>query len=306
MTQNSRRIVIFGETLFDRFNRADLTLGGAPLNVAWNLKGFGFDPILLSAVGDDRLGRQALEKIESFGLDASAIQIDRDHRTGLVEITQTGADHTFDILPDRAFDHIDPALALDALGSDPIDLFYHGSLCARSKVSEAALYAIRNSFRARSLVDVNLRAPWFEQGSVMRLLTGANIVKLNLEEARLITASPDATEIDQIERIARAALDERGWEGLIVTMAERGAMILQSDRLISSAPPSVEDFKSAVGAGDAFTSVLIVGLLEGWPTEALLSRALKFGSKVCSIQGAITEEKDFYRATKNQWVDSTA
>jgi len=39
------RPLIFGEVLVDRFPDGREVLGGAPFNVAWNLRGLGFDPL---------------------------------------------------------------------------------------------------------------------------------------------------------------------------------------------------------------------------------------------------------------------
>jgi fructokinase len=38
-----------------------VVLGGAAFNVAWHLKGFGLEPLLISAVGDDLLGKSGIQ-----------------------------------------------------------------------------------------------------------------------------------------------------------------------------------------------------------------------------------------------------
>ena len=43
-------------------------LGGAPFNVAWHLRGFGANPLVISAVGDDAEGREVLERMTSWDL----------------------------------------------------------------------------------------------------------------------------------------------------------------------------------------------------------------------------------------------
>jgi fructokinase len=79
-------IFIFGEVLFDHFPN-DYVLGGAPFNVAWHLKGFGDDPLVISRVGDDSRGREVQELMASWGLDQRGLQTDSKHPTGVVEVT---------------------------------------------------------------------------------------------------------------------------------------------------------------------------------------------------------------------------
>ncbi|MEM6979665.1 MAG: PfkB family carbohydrate kinase, partial [Planctomycetota bacterium] len=129
--------LIIGEVLWDCFpNRS--VLGGAPLNVAWNLRGFGLEPILLSAVGDDDLGHQALERMQAWGLSTDAIAVLPHVATGTVEIKLIDGEPEYDIVRDVAFDKI-PTPSSNQLSawreriaatSRPAAI-YHGSLALR-------------------------------------------------------------------------------------------------------------------------------------------------------------------------------
>ena len=99
-------LVIFGEVLFDCFDD-EAVLGGAPFNVAWNLRGFGLDPVLISRVGADGRGEAVRTTMGSWGLDARGLQTDTGRPTGMVTITLEGGEPTFAILPDQAYDRID-------------------------------------------------------------------------------------------------------------------------------------------------------------------------------------------------------
>jgi len=56
-----------------------------------------------------------------------------------------------------------------------------------------------------------------------------------------------------------------------------------------------------VGAGDAFTSVTILGLLQDWPLQQTLDRAQTFASAVVGVRGATVQDRDFYRPFLEQW-----
>lgn len=65
MNKNQEKnLYIFGEVLWDKFPDEQKNLGGAPFNVAWNLKGFRAQPLFISAVGNDSLGDDILKKAE--------------------------------------------------------------------------------------------------------------------------------------------------------------------------------------------------------------------------------------------------
>ena len=55
----------------------------------------------------------------------------------------------------------------------------------------------------------------------------------------------------------------------------------------------------AVGAGDAFTAVVVAGLGASRPPEAILERAAEFAAEVCGIQGATHRDPEFYRNVRH-------
>jgi len=68
----------------------------------------------------------------------------------------------------------------------------------------------------------------------------------------------------------------------------------------TDAPESVEIIDT-VGAGDAFSSIVILGLTSGWSGERILDRALSFASAICSIRGATTGDRGFYSGWRGRW-----
>ena len=60
------------------------------------------------------------------------------------------------------------------------------------------------------------------------------------------------------------------------------------------APTSVQDVVDTVGAGDAFTAVLLLGRLRGWPHDATLERAQQFASRIVRQRGAFARDRTAY------------
>ncbi|MDH3900902.1 MAG: carbohydrate kinase [Gammaproteobacteria bacterium] len=288
------RPVIFGEVLYDCFPGGQAILGGAPFNVAWHLQGFGLTPLFISRVGDDPLGHRVRDAMHTHGMDTSGLQLDSSHPTGKVTITLSGNSHSFEIIPDQAYDYIDRG-ALPPLPESA--LFYHGSLAARSPVSAQALAFLRTRYAARCLVDVNLRSPWWQRERVLDLVDGAWLVKLNDEELQQLV--PDGEDnATRMQRLIRNA----GLQVLILTRGAGGAELLtaggDSFRVVPDAVAGVVD---TVGAGDALTSVLILAVLQGWPYRQALERSQDFASAIVGRRGAVVEDPDFYRPFIDAW-----
>ena len=288
------RPVIFGEVLYDCFPDGQAVLGGAPFNVAWHLQGFGRAPLFISRVGDDPLGHHVRDAMHNHGMDASGLQLDSLHPTGKVTITLSGKNHSFEIIPDQAYDYIDQG-ALPPLPDST--LFYHGSLAARSPVSAQTLAFLNTRYAGKRLVDVNLRSPWWQQQQVLELVDGAWLAKLNDEELQLLVpdADDDASRIQQL-------INTAGLQLLLVTRGAAGAELLTATGdSFRVAPDPVTDVVDTVGAGDAMTSVLILAILQGWPWQLALERAQAFASAIVGQRGAIVEEPGFYQPFIDAW-----
>ena len=288
------RPVIFGEVLYDCFPDGQAVLGGAPFNVAWHLQGFGCAPLFISRVGDDPLGHRVKDAMHNHGMDASGLQLDSSHPTGKVSITMSGKDHSFEIIPDQAYDYIDQG-ALPPLPDST--LFYHGSLAARSPVSAQTLAFLNTRYAGKRLVDVNLRSPWWQQQQVLELVDGAWLAKLNDEELQLLVpdADDDASRIQQL-------INNAGLQLLLVTRGAAGAELLTATGdSFRVAPDSVTEVVDTVGAGDAMTSVLVLAILQGWPWQQALERSQAFASAIVGQRGATVEDPGFYQPFIDAW-----
>ena len=289
-----KRVVVFGEVLFDRFPDGSEILGGAPFNVAWNLQAFDVQPLLVSRVGKDRLGRRILGAMSEWGMDPAGMQVDEQRPTGTVEVALVGGEPSFDIVADRAYDAIDKA-SIPELPSG--FLLYHGSLACRSRHSRAALESLIDRGPESVVFDVNLRSPWWEQERVYRLLSTAHEVKMNDEELERLVPGGGGRESRAAELLADCGCDR-----LHITLGARGAITFGvRGGPCEVKPASQTEVVDTVGAGDAFTSVLVLGRVRGWPLETTLERAQEFASEVVGLRGATTTEPLFYERLKKGW-----
>jgi fructokinase len=288
------RPLIFGEALYDHFPDGSVAPGGAPLNVAWHLQAFGLEPLFISRVGDDALGRRMRDTIQSWGMDTAGLQFDSAHPTGTVEVSIKQGEPSFEILPQRAYDFID-ARALPPLLPCPV--IYHGSLAVRDPCSHAALQYILAEHSAPVFMDVNLRIPWWETASVHKLMEHARWIKLNEFELRALESSGETLEEKAVLLQACLKLDL-----VILTLGEEGALAFDLESGVSRVAPSPSsNVVDTVGAGDAFSAVVLLGLLRRWKLHRILERAQAFASSVVGIRGATPYNKEFYTSFLNDW-----
>jgi fructokinase len=294
------QILLFGEVLWDDFGH-DKRIGGAPFNVARHLQAFGLAPLLISRVGNDAMGSEVITSLTQFGMNALGIQVDPAHPTGKVMIHMEENGHHFAILQDRAYDYINANKArLAALHAQP-SLLYFGTLALRGGVSRKAWQAVLESTEAPRLVDLNLRTPWDNFGIVQSALEAADIVKLNTDELDTLSwmfGLPGKHPHVRAENLlSRFALEK-----LLLTDGAMGAWLLdEDDSQAAVIGTPLDEVVDTVGAGDAFASVFIVGLLQQWPSQFILERADEFARAVCGIRGAVPGEDLFYQPFIQEW-----
>jgi fructokinase len=288
------RPLIFGEVLFDHFPDGSRVLGGAPFNVAWHLQAFGLAPLFISRVGTDAEGEEIRAAMQAWGMDSGGLQTDTEHATGSVEVSISGGEPHYDIVYPRAYDFINA----DGLPDLPAHgILYHGSLALRHAVSAQALAEIRRRTSVPRFVDINLRAPWWDAQGLQQMLDGARWVKLNSDELALV--APEAG--DEEARLQYLLTDDRDF--VVLTRGSEGASVIGTGSRHDVQPSSGLDVVDVVGAGDAFCSVLLAGMIRQWPLPVTLARAQQFASAVVGIRGATSRDRGFYQRFIDTWRD---
>jgi sugar/nucleoside kinase (ribokinase family) len=92
----------------------------------------------------------------------------------------------------------------------------------------------------------------------------------------------EITGLDSIEVAARDLL-ARGPELVVVKQGADGALIATADRIFTQPAISPGSFQDSIGAGDAFDSGIVYGVLNGWNME----KTARFAAAVanCTLEG---------------------
>lgn len=276
-------VLCWGELLWDIFPDGP-RLGGAIANVAYHAARLGDRPVLVSRVGDDDLGRRAMEQLAGAGVDVSRVQIDPERPTGTVRITLDNGEPFYALDDEAAWDRI---TWRDDLGSivEQARVFCYGTLAQRTPLGSQALGQALSRAHAVKLCDLNVRAPFADMAVVAAAVEHADVVKLNSAENRLLQELFDVT--DTIAWL----LDEGNVQLVALTLGARGCTLAtRAGRVDAPAVPRGEG-GDTVGAGDAFSATLAhhlgttpIGELD---LDSLALEANAYASKVASLPGGM-------------------
>ena len=291
----NKAITVFGEVLFDHFPDVNKVLGGAPFNVAWHLQAFGGNPQFISRIGNDPTGNQIHTAMRLWGMNLDYLQQDPTYPTGQVQVTIQYSEPSYAILPDQAYDHIEMT---GLLGINHTGILYHGTLAARSTLSRQTLASLKALHQGKIFMDVNLRQPWWNKADVLGLIADADWLKLNLQELHALH-----DDVTDVKTCMKEFISLYKLEGIIVTCGEEGALALDnSGEFFSVSPTTPVDLIDTVGAGDAFSAILLLGLNLGWPLRQTMERAQLFASAMTGQRGATVDDLNFYQPFMTSWL----
>jgi fructokinase len=126
----------------------------------------GMSSYIISALGDDDLGHQAMEAIKLFNMNNSYISVLKGYPTGTVDVELSGDGiPTYIIHEDTAWDNIVLSKEqLKKLSSENWDVFCFGTLAQRTEANRKLLFEILASISAKHIFyDVNLRQEYYRK-----------------------------------------------------------------------------------------------------------------------------------------------
>jgi len=291
-------ILVIGEILFDVFEK-EKRLGGAPFNFAYHLKNFGFPVRYISRIGNDTHGKEILNILEQNHFNINDIQIDDKHDTGtvIVQLSSSG-NPTFHIKPNVAYDYINYLPKEHSSIIDTADFIYFGTLVQRSKQGFENIQRFMENRRPDTVCfyDINLRPDCYSDKVILASLEHADILKLN------------AQELDECKRIFQFSkdndtfihflMDQNTLKIVAITSGDKGSELYTKEGHFKAKTTRVSSIVDTVGAGDAYSSMLAIGIIKGWEPGRMLSMASRFASRICEIRGAIHRSREFYEPIK--------
>ena len=287
-------VVGMGEALWDVLPEGK-KLGGAPANFAYHASQFGLESRVVSAVGDDNLGKEILESFREKKLDGVIETV--PYPTGTVQVTLDDAGvPCYDIKEGVAWDNIPYTTTLEELARQTRVVCF-GSLAQRSEVSRQTiarfLEAMPDTPETLKIFDINLRQHFYTKEILCDSMRRCNVLKINDEE--LITVSrlfgyPDTDPQDA----CRMLLNKYNLRMLILTCEVNGSYVFTPGGVSFLETPRVQ-VADTVGAGDSFTAAFASAILKGKTVSEAHRLAVDTSAFVCTQQGAMPALPDSLR-----------
>lgn len=291
-------VIGLGEALFDVFPDRSI-LGGAPLNVAVQshqlLAPGGGQGVPVSRIGRDDLGQRLQQELSDRGVPLQGLQMDPDHPTGTVNVTLAGNEPHYEIVEGVAWDYLAWTDELEQL-ADGCQAVTFGTLAQRSEPARSTIQKfVMRARQSLRLFDVNLRQEYYDAELLRRGCDLATVVKLNEHELPLVHKAlglphiPDAIEGEiRVDRLVQDMMAGFMLDAVALTRGARGTVLYQSGQKVEGEAVQYSQAENAdsVGAGDACSAGLIVGLLAERPTQEVVDLANHLGAYVASQSGA--------------------
>ncbi len=279
-------VVGMGEALWDVLPEGK-KIGGAPANFAYHVSQFGLPSCVVSAVGDDALGKEIVENFTSKGLNQLLAEVPYPTGTVQVEIDQAGIPQ-YDIKENVAWDNIPYTARLEQLAENTKAVCF-GSLAQRNVVSRSTinrfLDAMPQTDDSLVVFDVNLRQGFYNKEILCNSMTRCNILKINDEELVTVSRMFGYPGIDLQDK-CWILLGKYNLKMLILTCGINGSYVFTPGNVSFQPTPCVE-VADTVGAGDSFTAAFIASILKGRSVAEAHVKAVQTSAFVCTKKGAM-------------------
>lgn len=275
-------IVCLGEVLYDVFP-THKKIGGAPLNVALRLASLGVNAQIISRIGNDEIGKELLEFIQANNVSIDTIQIDNAYPTGEVQVQlDSNGTATYTIKYPVAWDEIEVTPGSKKAVKNA-DVLVFGSLVCRDETSYNTLLSLLKIAKNK-VFDVNLRAPFYTDNILIKLMNQADFIKFNEDELIEICAiynSPFHTLDQNIYFIS----EKTNTKQICVTKGSEGAVLYYNKKLFYNSGYKVK-VADTVGSGDSFLAGLLHQLFQGNSPQDAIDFACALGALVAQNEGA--------------------
>ena len=311
-------ILGIGELLWDIVPDG-MRLGGAPANFAVMAGRLGNHAAILSRIGRDDLGRQAIDRLDPMPVETGFLQADQLHETGRGTGSLEGGEPHYTIHEPAAWDFLELSDEWIQLAARA-DAICFGSLAQRNRQARQTIQTLAAEASAKCIrvFDVNLRAPFYSAEVLQESLELATVVKMNDVEAPLvldlldlaIEEAPVTGETLSTPEYLRAAAERLlaefpSLQLVAATRGSRGSLLVTRDEW-NEHPGFPVKVADGIGAGDAFTAAITHYMLRGAGLATLNEAGNRWGGWMASQSGAMPALPDAVRDAITSAIESTA
>lgn len=291
-------IVGLGEILWDLLPDGK-KLGGAPANVVYHATQLGAKATVVSRIGADELGQAALEQLVNHHVPVEDVQLDDTHPTGTVEVKLNEGTASYSFATDCTWDYLEWNDQLADLATKASGIVF-GTLAQRSAVSRQTIHRfLTESSAPYKLCDINLRPPHYNQDILRTSVELATVLKLNEEEMPALLSALDIDGAGSLADQAQRICAQYHLHAACITQGKNGSLLVTPTAIDDHAGHTINVIDT-IGAGDAFTAALMIGLLEDKSLADINALGSAVSSWVATQSGAMpTYTADIQEVLKN-------
>ena len=282
----AQNIDIFAKTT-DEYSLRDsnvaaitLAYGGVGRNITENIKRLGNDVSFLTVFGDDTFSIQARESLDKLGIDCEeSITVEHSSNSIYLGILDKDNDLYLGLNDMDITASLNKELFIKKLSY--INSFDY--VVIDNNLSEEAIAYLLTHIKVPKIMDAVSAKKVVKLKQLIHLIDVLKVNKIELNEL-----SKKETTIKQI-----TDLQSRGLKNVLVTDS-KNMIYLGSDKLHQEMPIEVDSIVNASGAGDAFLSGFIHGIIENATDDVKLNYAkiMAYHTLLCNEATNKTINKD--------------
>jgi len=269
-------VIGLGEVLWDIFPERKI-FGGAPANFAYYASQFGLEGCVVSAVGNDLLGKEIFDFLAEKKLKSLISTVKYPTGTVKVALNAKGIPQ-YDICENSAWDNIPFSKRAEKLARSCSAICF-GTLAQRSETSRATLYRFLELVPddALKIFDINLRQNFYSKDIILRSLQHCNVLKMNNEEVAEMAQLFDLTNMTEQE-VCSYLLRTYNLKIVADTRGAAGSYVFTAGETSYLSSPKIS-VKNTVGAGDSWIGAFVAGLLNGESLRSAHELAVKTATR---------------------------
>lgn len=285
-------ITAIGEILFDIYPDLE-KIGGAPFNFIYHIHKLTGKGNIVSRLGDDDLGSEALSFMKTNRINTFYVQTDPVHKTGIAEanLDKNKVPH-WNIPDGRAFDFIENTTEIKDL-LERTNILYYGTLIQRGEISREVVQSCFDK-NIVYFCDLNIRQNFFSRKSIERSLKTANILKINEDELKLVHKMFLEGDYNR-KKCAEDLRLKFNIELLAVTLGEEGAYLFK-DNEVNFYTINIKNVVDTTGAGDAYAAMLLLGYLKKWELYHINKSASELAGEIIQVTSALPKDDTIYQS----------
>lgn len=286
-----KHITAVGEVLFDIYGTKKV-FGGAPFNFIYHINKFGINSDFVTAIGDDNDGNDISKFLQDQNMSLEYVKILPSISTGKVMVRlDKDKMPEYHIKKDVAYDYIElTEQEIDKILSTST-MIYFGTLCQRNETSRNTILSLLK-VKKLNFCDINIRQNFYNKEIVETSLQLTDILKISKDELNVVNDLCFEKNLTLTENVKRLQ-DKYDISYIAVTEGEDGASLFSMNENVKNKPPKV-DVLDTLGAGDAYSAMLAIGIQENISIDKINELAVLFAGDVCRFKGALPQSQEIY------------